>query len=166
MDEVFSPIDMAPTVYATELLEAARRKRDIPFIDKIFISHAHADHFGDPTAFSQDVPIIYGPGTRAWLNSDSPILQFPRKYLETRDIHEVGSGAGYGPGEDKKWQKVGPFEQGWDYFGDGSLWLIPAPGVSSTKFPYLHISFHWYSLSYINRCTLLILSLFRVNSTA
>jgi glyoxylase-like metal-dependent hydrolase (beta-lactamase superfamily II) len=26
------------------------------------------------------------------------------------------------------WQAFGPFERAWDHWGDGSLWLIDAPG--------------------------------------
>jgi hypothetical protein len=30
--------------------------------------------------------------------------------------------------KDSKWKTFGTFERGFDYFGDGSFWLIDAPG--------------------------------------
>jgi hypothetical protein len=32
------------------------------------------------------------------------------------------------PVSSDKWQKFGSFDRAWDYWGDGSLWLIDAPG--------------------------------------
>jgi hypothetical protein len=34
------------------------------------------------------------------------------------------------PGKERKWEKVGCFDNGVDWFGDGSFWLIDTPGVS------------------------------------
>lgn len=127
LDDVFTPVDLVPTSFAPRLVDEAGKERDIPPIDAIFVSHAHSDHFGDPTAFPGDVPIIYGPGTAAWVQSGAPNVQLPREYLQQHPILEVGTGA---LGNGKRWQRIGPFDKGWDFFGDGSLWLIQAPGVS------------------------------------
>jgi len=34
------------------------------------------------------------------------------------------------PGRGRKWERVGCFDIGVDWFGDGSFWLIDTPGVS------------------------------------
>ena len=43
----------------------------------------------------------------------------------TGEISTLPSGRGKG----RRWERVGCFDNGVDWFGDGSLWLIDTPGV-------------------------------------
>ncbi|KZO99395.1 Metallo-hydrolase/oxidoreductase [Calocera viscosa TUFC12733] len=94
----------------------------------IILSHAHPDHAGTLNEFPASIPVIAGPGTKAWMDStpdaEKPIP--PWVWSHPDFIGEVGDEGAKGKG--KGWQKVGSFEAAWDFFGDGSLYLMQAPG--------------------------------------
>ncbi|EJT98397.1 hypothetical protein DACRYDRAFT_118682 [Dacryopinax primogenitus] len=94
----------------------------------LLISHSHMDHYGRLSDFPASLPVIFGPGTKAWVEAGveqgRPI---PKTFWEHPDwIGEVGEEGAKGRG--KGWEKVGSYEYAWDWFGDGSLWLAQAPG--------------------------------------
>ncbi|KAG9586847.1 Metallo-hydrolase/oxidoreductase, partial [Aureobasidium melanogenum] len=93
-------------------------------IDSVIYSHHHFDHVGDMTTFPSSTQLIVGPGFKAAhlpgypINKDSPNLQSD---FEGRDVREVDikrEGAGL---------KIGRFHA-YDYFGDGSFYLLDTPG--------------------------------------
>lgn len=90
-------------------------------IEGIIWSHWHFDHTGDPSTFDSHTALIVGPGFKEALlpgypaNKDSPILESDYSGRELREI-QFDQG-----------KKVGRFDA-FDYFGDGSYYLLDAPG--------------------------------------
>ncbi|KAK3301788.1 beta-lactamase-like protein [Chaetomium strumarium] len=90
-------------------------------IDSIIWSHYHADHAGDPSTFPSTVELVVGPGfKRAFLpgypaNPQGVILE--SDYVG-RPLREIDFTNGL---------RIGEF-QAFDFFGDGSFYLLDAPG--------------------------------------
>ncbi|CAO1613469.1 unnamed protein product [Sympodiomycopsis kandeliae] len=94
----------------------------------IILSHAHIDHYGALDLFDPSVPVYIGQGTLKWINGGDQhpegLKTFPSTYLQQgRQIVEIGSAQ-----IQLKKSKIGPFEEGYDLVGDGSIWLVKAPG--------------------------------------
>ncbi|KAH0593197.1 hypothetical protein MHUMG1_08919 [Metarhizium humberi] len=96
-------------------------------IEAVILSHAHFDHVGDPSTFPPSTNLVVGPGIRdshwpgyptnpAAINLDSDIQGRPVREISF-DKTEKGAVA------------IGSFDA-LDYFGDGSLYLLNAPGHS------------------------------------
>jgi hypothetical protein len=86
-------------------------------------SHSHWDHLGDPSTFPSSTDIIVGPGFRAeYFPRGQPIPDSPikKEYYENRNLREISAAefdiniAGF---------------PAFDYFGDGSFYLMDSPGV-------------------------------------
>ncbi|KAL7422344.1 hypothetical protein Q5752_002990 [Cryptotrichosporon argae] len=96
-------------------------------------------------------PILLGPGSLESTGPkgapDDPNAAWPAAWLETYRFVELPSAsavsggawgadvpaASLGPGENtgRRWEAVGCFERAVDWFGDGSFWVIDAPGHSA-----------------------------------
>ncbi|MCJ1356328.1 MAG: hypothetical protein MMC33_006323 [Icmadophila ericetorum] len=91
-------------------------------IEGLFWSHYHWDHTGDPSLFPPHTKLIVGPGFKdAFLpgfpaNPKSPILETDYANREFVELNFEESGL-----------KLGRFGAV-DYFGDGSFYLLDAPG--------------------------------------
>lgn len=91
-------------------------------VTDIIISHAHWDHVGDPTLFPK-ARFIQGGEARKHFEtgypnnpkSAIPIQVFPEDRTDFLDVNA-------------SWKQIGPFKHALDYFGDGSLYIIDAPG--------------------------------------
>ncbi|OBT90447.1 hypothetical protein VE02_01222 [Pseudogymnoascus sp. 03VT05] len=96
-------------------------------IEAVVFSHHHWDHIGDMSRFPSSTDVIVGPGfTKAFIpgypaNPESPVKQTD---YENHNLREIDFA-------DPKNQivNVGAF-RGYDYFGDGSFYLLDAPGHS------------------------------------
>lgn len=94
-------------------------------------SHFHWDHTGDPSTFPTSTELVVGPGfKKAFMpgypsNPDAPIKESDYRGRNVREISFANSSL-----------RLGRF-RALDYFGDGSFYLLDAPGVS----PYSPISF-------------------------
>ncbi|KAK1826550.1 metallo-beta-lactamase superfamily protein [Podospora conica] len=91
-------------------------------INAIIWSHHHLDHIGDPSLFPATTKLVVGPGAKAVLlpgfptGPDSPILETDYAGREMVEVEFDDSGleiAGL---------------RAHDYFGDGALYLLDAPG--------------------------------------
>jgi glyoxylase-like metal-dependent hydrolase (beta-lactamase superfamily II) len=93
-------------------------------IDSVIYSHHHFDHVGDMTTFPASTQLIVGPGFKEAhlpaypINKESPNLQSDFEGREVREVDITHEGAGL---------KIGRFDA-YDYFGDGSFYLLDTPG--------------------------------------
>lgn len=92
-------------------------------ISAVILSHLHFDHTGDPTKFPH-ATIVAGPGSRAATapgyphKPDSP---FHSACIDHPKYRELSF-------ETDTWTPIGPFSRAFDYFGDGSFWLLDTAG--------------------------------------
>ncbi|KAJ1301642.1 hypothetical protein OPQ81_008886 [Rhizoctonia solani] len=92
-------------------------------INTIIWSHWHWDHTGDPNLFPTTTSLTVGPGFKSAMlpgyptNPESPILESAYK---DRELVEISFD--HTPG-----LSIGEF-RAFDYFGDGSFYLLDSPG--------------------------------------
>src|SRR5258708_6543931 len=91
-------------------------------IDSIILGHRHFDHIGDLGRFPTSVDLVLGPDSEKDLDRLVDYLDVPPQVLLGRRIR-------YLEREKDEWKDVGTFK-GHDYFGDGSLYILDAPGVN------------------------------------
>ncbi|KAM3548220.1 hypothetical protein ARSEF4850_009539 [Beauveria asiatica] len=94
-------------------------------------SHAHWDHVYPMGSSFPNAKFLCGPGTlkaaaKSWPDHpdsffDGRIWNPERAELPIEEIPTAKEAPA-------KWCRIGPFENGYDFFGDGSLWLVQAPG--------------------------------------
>nr|ANM86452.1 putative demethylase [Cladonia uncialis subsp. uncialis]AUW31230.1 putative homoserine lactonase [Cladonia uncialis subsp. uncialis] len=90
-------------------------------IESVIWSHNHFDHIGNPSTFPPSTELVVGPGVKAssWpgypCNLDASVLDSD---AQGRVIREVRFDTGL---------KIGRFDA-LDFFGDGSFYLLDAPG--------------------------------------
>jgi len=106
-------------------------------IDYVILSHIHWDHIGLPSDYPRS-QFIVGSGTLYILENGAPC--YPRERIEsgalpvdqTVELPPV-------PGSDRthmaaatqtghRWQRISTLPHAVDFFGDGSLWIVDAPG--------------------------------------
>ncbi|KAL1988986.1 hypothetical protein VTN96DRAFT_5749 [Rasamsonia emersonii] len=91
-------------------------------VDSIIWSHWHFDHVGDPSTFPSSTSLVVGPGMPAAklpaypTNPDSTLLESD---FAGRQLVEITP--------DKFTLKIGDFGA-YDFFGDGSFYLLDVPG--------------------------------------
>lgn len=101
--------------------ERAVRSTDI---EAVIWSHHHFDHIGDPSTFPSSTDLVVGPGVKKFCwpaypsNPDSLVLDAD---IEGRAVREVDFTLNP--------IRIGRFEA-FDYFGDGSFYLLDSPGHS------------------------------------
>lgn len=90
-------------------------------IEAIIWSHNHFDHIGDPSTFPETTELVVGPGVReiSWpgypTHVDAAVLDSD---IAGRHVREINFESGL---------TIGRFRAA-DYFGDGSFYLLDAPG--------------------------------------
>lgn len=95
-------------------------------IGAIIWSHHHWDHVGDASTFSGETDLVVGPGFReahmpGWpKNENSTLMETDFEGRRVREVDIQGEGKGL---------KIGRFHA-FDYFGDGSFYLLDTPGHS------------------------------------
>lgn len=90
-------------------------------IEAIIWSHHHWDHTGDPSTFGSKTALIVGPGfkdahTPGWPANPNGMIR--ESDYEGREFREVDFTQGL---------KIGRFDA-FDYFGDGSFYILNSPG--------------------------------------
>ncbi|KAL4981647.1 hypothetical protein BDW68DRAFT_183302 [Aspergillus falconensis] len=91
-------------------------------IESLIWSHHHFDHTGDPSTFPSHTSLVVGPGVKdVWPGypSDKTAAVLDTDVLN-RDVREINF---------QNACKIGRFNAV-DYFGDGSFYLLDAPGHS------------------------------------
>ncbi|KAF2098452.1 metallo-beta-lactamase superfamily protein [Rhizodiscina lignyota] len=97
---------------------------DTKSIEAVIWSHWHFDHIGDPSTFPKSTDLIVGPGFKEALlpgypaNENAPFLESDYSGRSLREIDFEKEGGGL---------TLGRFAA-FDYFGDGSFYLLDAPG--------------------------------------
>lgn len=115
---LFGPVRVKEDV-AEHLVVGGLQPSDI---SNVIISHAHWDHTGDPSLFPKAAIIVH-EGTKARVDSGYPKdarSTISQNLLPTERTRVLDAGT--------EWQPVGPFPRAYNLFGDGSLYIIDAPG--------------------------------------
>ncbi|ETS85029.1 hypothetical protein PFICI_03054 [Pestalotiopsis fici W106-1] len=95
---------------------------DLESIEALIWSHAHPDHVGRPSLFPSSCDLLVGPGIKqaffpGWPTiAESPVLE---REFQGRQVREVDFSSSN--------LKIGGLGAV-DYFGDGSFYLLDAPG--------------------------------------
>ncbi len=96
-------------------------------VDQVIFTHVHYDHTGDPSRLGSRTTFLLGPGAGA-------LIKGPKSYPTNAtssfdsDLLPPHRRKELPPAEDSSWIPFGPFPQTLDYFGDGSLRIVNAPG--------------------------------------
>jgi len=105
-----------------QLLEVGVSHDDI---STVLFSHAHWDHCRPISKMFSNATGLFGPGTFKhcspghFKDENSQCHgQFFDPELKTENCAEL----------EGSWQRFGPFEKAMDFFGDGSFWIMKAPG--------------------------------------
>ncbi|KAI9682839.1 MAG: hypothetical protein M1820_010938, partial [Bogoriella megaspora] len=104
---------------ASEILRGAGI--DLSSITSVIWSHSHWDHCGDMNTFPPTTELVVGPN---WMNTflpgypEDPEGRQLSEWFEDRPLREISFLAGH---------KIGDF-QAFDFFGDGSFYLLDSPG--------------------------------------
>lgn len=94
------------------------------------ISHAHWDHCRPAKGEFPNARVVFGPGTRSHCSPGhmqdgeiQPMVQWDSRFFGDDDVCTEKF-------EELKglWRSWGPFDSAFDYFGDGSFWVLQAPG--------------------------------------
>ncbi|KAL4785955.1 beta-lactamase-like protein [Aspergillus varians] len=94
-------------------------------IDTVLISHAHFDHCRPIRGSFPDATAFFGPGTAEYCapgHLENPSSPWDGRYFDPQRATERWETL-KGP-----WTRFGSFERAMDFFGDGSFWVIQAPG--------------------------------------
>lgn len=130
MKEIIRFPDNPPCTVPQDVVESLAKGGLKPEeIKHVCISHLHFDHTGDPTLFT-NATFLLGGESRTLLSPGYP--EDPKSQYDSRiypmdrtrflsvdsDLDEPGS----------SWRPIGPFPLALDYFKDGSLYIVDAPG--------------------------------------
>ncbi|KAF3386210.1 Cytochrome P450 monooxygenase andK [Penicillium rolfsii] len=95
-------------------------------INTVILSHIHYDHHGDPAHFPH-AQFFVGAGSLALLQ-DGLGISASHQFFDP-NLFQYGLRVSEFPSPDTApWKQLGPFEAVLDFFGDGSVYVVNAPG--------------------------------------
>ncbi|KAH7000691.1 beta-lactamase-like protein [Ilyonectria destructans] len=99
-------------------------------ISSVIFSHAHWDHYRPISQEFPNAKSFFGPGTKAYCTPGHFENGQPTSAIEWdgRFFDISGFATEVWEELDGTWIPLGPFDRGLDFFGDGSFWIIDAPG--------------------------------------
>jgi glyoxylase-like metal-dependent hydrolase (beta-lactamase superfamily II) len=92
-------------------------------IDTVCLSHIHFDHSGHAAPFGRS-EFVVGADTHQLLEFGL----YPHNPNSFFSADVVPPGRTKFLGDGLHWQQIGPFPRAYDFYGDGSLYIIDAPG--------------------------------------
>jgi glyoxylase-like metal-dependent hydrolase (beta-lactamase superfamily II) len=106
-------------------------------VDIVMLSHVHWDHVGTPSDFPRS-RFVVGSGTMHLLSHGAGPLypaelfnadELPReRTVELPPTHAVDTRMAFENQTDHSWKPLSVFPHAIDFFGDGALYVIDAPG--------------------------------------
>ncbi|KAJ5774832.1 hypothetical protein N7457_009728 [Penicillium paradoxum] len=97
-------------------------------INTVIFSHMHYDHTGDPSKFGPGVKFVVGPGAGRFIRGPQSYPEDPNSPYDSRGFPLDGVLELPDGNDSDYWSPLGPFPAAHDWFGDGSVYLIHAPG--------------------------------------
>ncbi|KAH7909072.1 beta-lactamase-like protein [Hygrophoropsis aurantiaca] len=91
-------------------------------VDAVIVSHLHWDHVGDPTPFTK-AKFLVGGACRDILTSGYPVNSESGILANSIPVERAQFLTAF-----EFCTSIGPFPRAFDYFGDGSMYIIDAPG--------------------------------------
>ncbi|KAK8089016.1 Metallo-hydrolase/oxidoreductase [Apiospora hydei] len=95
---------------------------DTKAVEAVIWSHWHFDHTGDPSTFEPETALVVGPGCKEMIfpgYPENPSAAFNQADVAGREIREIDFAT--------SGLRIGRFAA-FDYFGDGSFYLLDTPG--------------------------------------
>jgi glyoxylase-like metal-dependent hydrolase (beta-lactamase superfamily II) len=97
-------------------------------VDVVIVSHVHYDHTGNPNQFP-NAKYIIGPGSLELIRDaagvEDPLDNWFTEQLLPDDKSKINQ---LPPYTSPEWKPLGLFEHTFDYFGDGSFYLVDSTG--------------------------------------
>ncbi|KAH7024696.1 beta-lactamase-like protein [Microdochium trichocladiopsis] len=93
-------------------------------IGAVVWSHHHSDHIGDIRTFPKSTDLVVGPGFKKAFFTvfpTNPLSELHESYFEGRTLREIDFS------DASRTLTIGAF-RAYDFFGDGSFYLLDAPG--------------------------------------
>lgn len=124
MKEFISPLETSPCKVPQDVAESLAKGGLKPEeIKHVCLSHLHFDHTGNQALFTNSTFLLGGesktllsPGYPEDPQSFYDSRLYPKDRTKFLNVDEHG------------WEPIGPFPHALDYFGDGSLYIVDAPG--------------------------------------
>ncbi|KAF2404521.1 Metallo-hydrolase/oxidoreductase [Trichodelitschia bisporula] len=97
-------------------------------IDTVIFSHLHYDHIGFPRGFGPRTKYVVGPGALGLITGPASYPADPNSHFDSNLLPRERT-TELPPGTDGSfWSPLGPFPAARDWFGDGSVYVVNAPG--------------------------------------
>ena len=90
-------------------------------IKNVLITHIHFDHYGDTTSFTVAKFLVGSEGADIATSANVPANLLPQGRTAFLSPHTSEPSFGH-------WSPIGPFAHALDFYKDGSLYIIDAPG--------------------------------------